>query len=182
MNSPRKGDIWYVTSGNSTTTGCEIWSDRPAIVVSNNVTNDHAGFVSIVYLTTQKKKEFPYHIHIQSNDKDAIALCEQIHTVDKTRLTSLMGHLTDEEITLIDKALVFSLGISCGTRADSLYKKWSNAVDRYCIDLDVNTPNAAKSPTLLYNELYANICAYEKDVKLFKQKLLNSMQTEAECL
>ena len=53
----KRGDIYYIVSNEHTPIGCEIWSDRPAIIVSNDTLNQTSGAVEIVYLSTTLKKK-----------------------------------------------------------------------------------------------------------------------------
>lgn len=105
----KRGDIFYVNR--SETIGSEQRSGRPAIIVSNPVCNEHSPVVEVVYLTSQNKKHLPTHVRIESAGRRSIALCEQITTVDVTRLGDYKGHLTDEEMEQVDAALLRSLGI-----------------------------------------------------------------------
>ena len=134
----KKGEIWNIDQGDTTSTGTEIWANRPAIIVSNDATNAKAGFVNVVYLTTSPKREMPYHIPVKSGDKMATALCEQIFAVDKSRISFYIDSISPEEMLEIDKALLFSLGISNSIKPNTLFKKWINAVSRYKIDLTGN--------------------------------------------
>ena len=134
----KKGEIWNIEQGHTSSTGTEIWSNRPAIIVSNEAINQKAGFVNVVYLTTSHKKEMPYHIPIISNNKNATALCEQIFAVDKSRITFYIGKITQQEMLNIDKALLFSLGISNTIKPNTLFTKWLNAIQKYNIDISSN--------------------------------------------
>lgn len=104
-----RGDIFYVNR--SETVGSEQRSGRPAIIVSNPVCNEHSPVVEVVYLTCQYKKPMPTHVRIESVGRRSTALCEQITSVEVTRLGDYKGHLTDEETEQVDLALMQSLGI-----------------------------------------------------------------------
>lgn len=129
-----RGDIYYVASADDVTPiGCEIWSDRPALVVSNDTTNQTAGVVEVVYLSTSmKKRPTPLHVRVRSGSRNAIAMCGQIHTVDKSRLRQKLGTVTETEMSVVDKALCFSLGINEESYR-SLFKKWENYIREYHI-------------------------------------------------
>lgn len=129
-----RGDIYYVASADDVTPiGCEIWSDRPALVVSNDTTNQTAGVVEVVYLSTSmKKRPTPLHVRVRSGSRNAIAMCGQIHTVDKSRLRQKLGSVTETEMSTVDKALCFSLGINEESYR-SLFKKWENYIREYHI-------------------------------------------------
>ena len=128
------GDICYVASPDDVALiGCEIWSDLPAMVVSNDATNQTAGVVEVVYLSTSmKKRPTPLHVRVRSGSRNAIAMCGQIHTVDKSRLRQKLGTVTETEMSAVDKALCFSLGINAESYR-SLFKKWENYIREYHI-------------------------------------------------
>ena len=91
-----RGDVFYVNR--SETIGSEQRSGRPAIIVSNPECNEHSPVVEVVYLTCQYKKPMPTHVRIESIGRRSTALCEQITSVDVSRLGDYKGHLTDGEM------------------------------------------------------------------------------------
>lgn len=103
----RRGDIWFIDCKDST--GSEQHGVRPAVIVSNDVGNLHSPIVEVVWLTTAKKKELPTHVSINGY---GTALCEQIHTVDKSRLLGFKRELSKKDILRINNALLISLGIT----------------------------------------------------------------------
>ena len=107
--SINRGDIFYVNP--SETVGSEQRSGRPAIIVSNPLCNEHSPVVEVVYLTFQYKKPMPTHVRIESAGKRSTALCEQISSVDVSRLGDFKGHLTDREMAQVDVALMASLDL-----------------------------------------------------------------------
>ena len=107
--SINRGDIFYVNP--SETVGSEQRSGRPAIIVSNSLCNEHSPVVEVVYLTCQYKKPMPTHVRIESAGKRSTALCEQISSVDVSRLGDFKGHLTDREMAQVDVALMASLDL-----------------------------------------------------------------------
>lgn len=107
--TPMRGEIYFVSRG--ATTGSEQQAGRPAIVVSNEMCNIHSPTVEMVYLTSQPKTDLPTHVTIRSTSKQSTALCEQIMTIDASRLQDYLATCTAQEMTLIDAALMISLGI-----------------------------------------------------------------------
>ncbi len=105
----RRGDIYYVENHQSV--GCEQRAGRPAVVVSNDMNNQHSTTVEIVYLTTQPKTNLPTHTAIAGLRSPSITLCEQITTVSVERLGNYCGHVTDAEMEGIDAAMRISLGL-----------------------------------------------------------------------
>lgn len=105
----RRGDIFYVYGTEAT--GSEQHGDRPAIIVGNDIGNKHSPVVEIVYLTTRQKTRLPTHIKISTALRPSTALCEQIYSVCKSRLGAHIGHVTEQEMDDINKALAISVGI-----------------------------------------------------------------------
>ena len=105
-----RGEIYYVyPSGGGV--GSEQSAGRPAIVVSNDKANQYSPVIEMVYLTTQPKNSLPTHVDILSAPSPSMALCEQIHSVSKSRLGGFIAKCTDREMAMIDGALCVSLGI-----------------------------------------------------------------------
>lgn len=109
IGTVHRGEIYHIQE--IETSGHEQHGDRPAIIVSNDVGNEHSPVVEVVYLTTQEKRPLPTHVQIHSSPRPSTAMCEQIDSVDKSRLGGLMGRVTEEEMHKIDKALAVSLEI-----------------------------------------------------------------------
>lgn len=107
--TPIRGEIYYVSR--AYTIGSEQQAGRPAIVVSNEMCNIHSPTVEIVYLTSQPKIDLPTHVTIRSTQKQSTALCEQIQTIDASRLQDYLASCTAQEMAAIDAALMISLGI-----------------------------------------------------------------------
>lgn len=131
-----KGDVFYVQSDNITQPiGSEMWADRPAVIVSNDGNNHHSPILQIIYLTSSfRKKLSPMHVELKSLGEHSIAMCEQIYTIDKSRLTKYIAHITDTELDNIKKAISFCLGldaINCST----VFKKWENYIKKNKIDI-----------------------------------------------
>lgn len=105
-----RGEVYYVLpDGNEV--GSEQHSGRPAIIVSNNQNNKNAATVEIVYLTTREKRALLTHVYISTAQLPSTAICEQIFTVDKTRLGSYSGKLTEREMKDVELAMIVSLGL-----------------------------------------------------------------------
>ena len=106
-----RGEIYYIENNLARiTTGSEYNGGRPGIVVSNELCNEHSEVVEVVYLTTQDKKPLPTRVKIMAS-VPSTALCEQIHSVDKSRIRDHIRDCTEEELKEIDKALLISLGL-----------------------------------------------------------------------
>lgn len=109
----KKGDIYYAIL--DPVIGSEQDGKRPVVVVQNNLANKHSPTVIIAPITTVIKKSYlPTHIIIYKNNylkKDSTILVEQIRVIDKSRITTYLGKLTEFQIQKIDKALINAFAI-----------------------------------------------------------------------
>lgn len=114
------GEVYYIKNvegKKKKDAGCETWAGRPGIVISSEENIRENGTVAIIFLTSSDKdkglsvfisdnafkyKKNPYEAHQ--------ALCAQVHTVDKSRLGTYYGKVSNEELEkirdmVINKAL-----------------------------------------------------------------------------
>jgi mRNA interferase MazF len=110
----KRGDIFYADL--SPVVGSEQGGIRPVIVIQNDIGNKYSPTVIVAAITSQiNKAKLPTHVEISSEayclNKDSVVLLEQIRTLDKRRLKEKIGHMTDEDMTLVDEALLISIGM-----------------------------------------------------------------------
>ena len=110
----KRGDIFYADL--SPVVGSEQGGVRPVLIIQNDVGNKYSPTVIVAAITSQiNKAKLPTHIELSANEygliKDSVVLMEQIRTIDKKRLKEKTGHLNDELLPEIDKALIISFGI-----------------------------------------------------------------------
>ena len=108
----RRGDVFWCEFDMHH--GCEQFGTRPVIVVSNDKCNDVSPIITAVSITSQKKKKMPTHTIVKT-PISSVAMCEQIHTVDRSRLKSFVCHLTEDEMRWVDKCIKVQLGILDGS-------------------------------------------------------------------
>jgi mRNA interferase MazF len=89
--------------------GSEQGKTRPCIVIQNDVGNEHSNTTIIVPLTTNISKIYPTEVLISNNSK---AKCDQIKTIDKSRIIKKLEKISLTEMHLIDRALKISLNLS----------------------------------------------------------------------
>ncbi len=112
----RRWDIWRANL--DPVTGSEQGKSRPVLVVSENDINSLLNIVNIIPLTSRKKGRtiYPNEALIPHSkyglEKESIALCHQIRTIDKKRLSKYYGHLSEKSLQkMIVEAIKFQLGI-----------------------------------------------------------------------
>lgn len=91
---------------------------RPVIVVSNDTGNYFSSVVTVVPLTSKKKKELPTHTTLHPNainglNKISVALAEQITTIPQDYLVRKIGFLNNKEINNVRFAVLNMLSMSC---------------------------------------------------------------------
>lgn len=109
-NAMRRGEIYWVDIPNAI--GHELMKDRPAIIVSCDALNDNSPVVQVVYCSASPKKELPEHITIRSTEQISTALCENVYTVDKSRVGRYVGRCTRREMEQVDLGLLSGLGLA----------------------------------------------------------------------
>ena len=109
----RRGDIFWVEIAPSV--GSVIHGRRPAVIVSNDLNNQHANTREVVYLTRNTgKKSMPTHTFVVCGSRVSLALCEQISTVSVSQLGDFIARCTDTELYRIDRCLATSIGLHPG--------------------------------------------------------------------
>lgn len=110
----KRGDIYYADL--SPVVGSEQGGIRPVVIIQNDIGNKYSPTVIVAAITSQiNKAKLPTHVEISSIDyglnKDSVVLLEQIRTLDKKRLKEKIGRMKDEDMTLVDEALLVSVGL-----------------------------------------------------------------------
>ncbi len=109
----RRGDIFFADL--SPVVGSEQGGIRPVVVLQNDVGNKYSPTVIVAAITSQiGKAKIPTHIELPADEyglpKDSVVLLEQIRTIDKRRLKSLISSLDKFKMKEINRAILISLG------------------------------------------------------------------------
>ena len=92
--------------------GSEQHGLRPAVVIQNDCGNKFSPTIILGELTSKlKKQSMPTHTTVMAN-KLSMFLAEQIVTSNKDRVIKIVGHVTEEEMSEINKTLLVSLGLT----------------------------------------------------------------------
>lgn len=86
------------------TVGSEIKKKRPCLIVSPNEMNKHLATVVVCPITSNSKK-YPTRVRFDLEEKENWIVIDQIRTIDKSRVTKMIGHLDDETIEQV-KAII----------------------------------------------------------------------------
>ena len=113
MADIKRGQIYYADL--SPVKGSEQGGHRPVLIIQNDVGNRYAPTVIAAIITSRHTKaNLPTHIWLNAEcglPKESMVECEQVRTLDKKRLKSFMGAVSDEVMREIDKGLKISFGL-----------------------------------------------------------------------
>ena len=111
-----KGDIVLVNL--NPVQGSEAGKTRPCIIIQNDIGNQFSSTTIIAIVTSQKdiSKEYPTDVWINKEESglplDSIIQCDQLRTIDKRRIIKKIGHLNQNIIKKINRAILVSLDLS----------------------------------------------------------------------
>src|SRR6266513_5337268 len=113
--SPRRGEIWDVNW--SPGRGAEQKGTRPALIIQNDRGNTSLSYpLTIVASMSRTEREIPLHVRIAPSEENGLTdytdvKCEQVMTIEKSRLIRRRGVITPEELHRVDIALRLSLNL-----------------------------------------------------------------------
>jgi mRNA interferase MazF len=98
--------------------GSEQGKSRPVLIISEDDINELLNIINIIPITSRKPGRIVYPNEVlllagkHGLDNESIALCHQIRTIDKRRLSINYGKITNQDVRHeIIEALCFQLGI-----------------------------------------------------------------------
>ena len=111
----KRGELYYADL--SPVIGSEQGGVRPVLVVQNDIGNKYSPTIIAAAVTSKiNKAKLPTHIELSAVDyglqRDSVVLLEQIRTIDKRRLKERIGLLPENTMTMVDNALLISLGFN----------------------------------------------------------------------
>ncbi len=115
LQSPRRGEIWDVNW--SPGRGAEQKGIRPALIIQNDRGNTSLSYpLTIVASMSRTEREIPLHVRIGPSEENGLTdftdvKCEQVMTIEKSRLIRRRGVITSEELNKVDVALKLSLDL-----------------------------------------------------------------------
>ncbi len=103
----KRGEVWWVSFDPSLQN--EIQKTRPAVVVSNDFSNQALERLQVIPLTSNVDKLYPSEAYVALKNKKAKAMCDQIATVSKIRLKQFIATLSYADMNAVEDALRLQL-------------------------------------------------------------------------
>jgi mRNA interferase MazF len=86
------------------TIGSEMKKTRPSVIISPNEMNKFLQAIVVAPMTSSSKT-YPTRIEINLDKKKGWIVLDQIRTVDRQRITKVLGNLTEKEIRKVKEVL-----------------------------------------------------------------------------
>ena len=109
----KRGEIYYANLDPAI--GSETQKIRPVLIVSNNANNSMASTLTVIPLTSNVKKVYPFEVLLEKEctglPKVSKAQCHQIRTISKLRISvaSPQGFIDKELMNRIGSAIKLHL-------------------------------------------------------------------------
>ena len=102
MNTNR-GSVWWINL--DPTVGSEIKKQIPCVIISHSSINTARKTVIVVPLSSSPKAYPPLAIKIKCQNKNVIAVCDQIRAVDKSRLINYIENINLQDMKNIEESI-----------------------------------------------------------------------------
>lgn len=106
----KRGEVWWVNFDPSV--GSEIQKQRPAVLVSNDISNKALSRVQVVPLTSKVARLYPSDTYVMFNGKQHKAMANQLTTVSKVRVLNVAGRLSKADLEKVEEAIKVQLGLT----------------------------------------------------------------------
>jgi mRNA interferase MazF len=111
----KRGEIYYANLNPAV--GSETAKRRPVLIISNDINNRVANTVTILPITSNIERVYPFEILLQTGDSGLSSpskvQAQQIRTISKQRILSdVIGSLSEELMRLVETAIKLHLNLN----------------------------------------------------------------------
>ena len=111
---PKRGEVYLVNF--DPTLGAEIKKTRPALILQNDIANQHSPVTIVAAITTKFDDHlYPTEVLIAPPEgglrRESVVLLNQVRSIDKRRLVKRVGAVSSETMFHVGRALEISLGL-----------------------------------------------------------------------
>lgn len=115
IRNPKRGDVVRVRLDRIE--GAEQGGDRPALVLSPDLINEHSPVVLVASITSKKtERVYPFEVSINPPDgglkQQSKVLLMQMRSIDKRRLTGIYGTISAEAMKRVEDAIKVATGLT----------------------------------------------------------------------
>jgi len=115
INTVLKGEVYLVRF--DPVEGSEVGKTRPALIIQNDIANRTSPVTIVAAISSQFNPShlYPTEVLIKTGEAgltvDSVVLLNQIRTIDKARLLSLIGKVEAQTMLEVERAIKISFGL-----------------------------------------------------------------------
>jgi mRNA interferase MazF len=105
----RRGEVWWVNFDPSV--GQEVKKKRPAVIVSNDLSNRYLKRYQVVPLSSKTDKLYPSESLLRIDGSESKAMADQLTTVSELRFLDRIGQISGIEMEEIERIIRIQLDL-----------------------------------------------------------------------
>jgi len=109
----RRGEIYLIDF--ETSVGAEIRKKRPALIISCDEANKHLKTIMVIPFSSKTERVYPFEVLVEKEDSGLEANSKlkipQMRAVDKARLKKYIGTISNDILTMVEKAIKLHLAM-----------------------------------------------------------------------